>query len=376
MAKKPLKGFPKSDAQKMLDRLSSPRIIKKFADGGFAASYIMTPAFMRPKDQAKRVEIKGQLDDYTNQVDAYNAALEKYNAEVYNPYKTQIDAYNTAAEAHNANPARGEFTKTIPTAPTAFAQTAPTAPLTQAQVDEFAKQAEARAIQSAMHRKTAIQAFENPDRFNLSSFGAGYINSPSLAGLSTSFAEGGEVDKESTASRMLKDIVPLDTRTFVSTLFGNRDPITERNLSPDQLTALREVVQTAEQKGRKGNVQYSDYEKFNQGPQHSPHISLSTTLGRFNYTQNPDGSLTVVDRYDFANPGREEAIKAYEAMGPARKALEVAKRTAQKPFAFPLSLASELGNAYIGREGRDVKITVPPSDSGKMLKDMKKPPKK
>jgi hypothetical protein len=293
MAKKPLKGFPKSDAQKMLDRLSSPRIIKKFADGGFAASYIMTPAFMRPKDEAKRVEIKGQLDDYTKQVDAYNAALEKYNSEVYNPYKTQIDAYNTAAEAHNANPARGEFTKTIPTAPTAFAQTAPTAPLTQAQVDEFAKQAQERAIQSAMHRKTAVQAFENPERFNLSSFGAGYINSPSLAGLSTSFAEGGEVEQESTASRMLKEIVPLDTRTFVSTLFGNRDPITERNLSPDQLTALREVVQTAEQKGRKGNVQYSDYEKFNQGPQHSPHISLSTTLGRFNYTQNPDGSLTV-----------------------------------------------------------------------------------
>jgi hypothetical protein len=68
------------------------------------------------------------------------------------------------------------------------------------------------------------------------------------------------VEQESTASRMLKEIVPLDTRTFVSTLFGNRDPITERNLSPDQLTALREVVQTAEQKGRKGNVQYSDYE--------------------------------------------------------------------------------------------------------------------
>jgi hypothetical protein len=168
----------------------------------------------------------------------------------------------------------------------------------------------------------------------------------------------------------------LDTRTFVSTLFGNRDPITEKNLNADQLSALREVVQTAEQKGRKGNVQYSDYEKFNAGPQHNAHISLSTTLGRFNYVQNPDGSLTVVDRYDFANPGREEAIKAYEGMGPARKALEVAKRTAQRPLAFPLSLASELGNAYIGREGRDVKIQVPPSESKKMLDGVKKPPKK
>ena len=178
------------------------------------------------------------------------------------------------------------------------------------------------------------------------------------------------------ASKMLKEVVPLDTRTFVSTLFGNREPITEKNLNPDQITALREVIQTAEQKGRQGNVQYADYSKFKEGPQHNPHISLENTLGRFNYTQNPDGSITVTDRYDFVNPQREEAIKAYEGMGPARKALEVAKRTLQKPATFPLTLASELGNAYIGREGRDVKITVPPSESKKMLDGVKKPQKK
>jgi hypothetical protein len=440
MAKKPLKGFPKSDAQKMLDRLSAPR---KFAEGGLTSALVSAPAFVLSKDQARQKELQKQIDTYKQQVADYNKSLEKYNADIFNPYQARVNEFNTAAaaynkslEAYNASTPRvlasnvGEswrptttrpgvrgvvrldlpansyfvadrvgrggpigtyyardvaapspFTMTAPTAPTAFGMTEPTAPLKQEEIDAFAKEAQERAAQNAAARATAMRAVQDPGRFNIGGFGAGDVSGlggmAGLAGMSAPlFNEGGEVDKESTASRLLKEVVPLDTRTFVSTLFGNRDPITEKNLNADQLSALREVVQTAEQKGRKGNVQYSDYEKFNAGPQHNAHISLSTTLGRFNYVQNPDGSLTVVDRYDFANPGREEAIKAYEGMGPARKALEVAKRTAQRPLAFPLSLASELGNAYIGREGRDVKIQVPPSESKKMLDGVKKPPKK
>jgi hypothetical protein len=430
MAKKPLKGFPKSDAQKMLDRLSAPR---KFANGGLSILPVSQVPVLRSSDKTWLDQTKQEQDKFNAEREAFNKALDEYNANVYNPYKSAFDQYKATVErginaedyynkytdvrdagadafqhyidwgynegrtmpgfdpkyyleanpdvaAAGVNPfkhfleygaAEGRLPVRAPDAPVAFNKVAPTAPaLTQEEFDARVAAARERAQQDAGSRAVAIKAANAPDEFNLAGFGFAGKYGTSL------FKDGGEVEQESTASRMLKEVVPLDTRTFVSTLFGNRDPITERNLSPDQLTALREVVQTAEQKGRKGNVQYADYEKFNVGPQHNPHISLSTTLGRFNYTQNPDGSLTVVDRYDFANPGREEAIKAYEGMGPARKALEVAKRTAQRPFAFPLSLASELGNAYIGREGRDVKITVPASESGKMLKDMKKPPKK
>lgn len=382
MAKKPLKGFPKSDAQKMLDRLSAPRV-QKYASGGLTSAPVSAPAFLLSKDQARQKELNKQIEDYKKQVADYNAALERYNADVYNPYKAKVDEYNQAAEAFNAGPRTSDFTLTAPGAPDPFSMTAPTAPLTQEEVDAFAADAQKRAIENAAARANAMRAVQDPSRFNLGSFGAGDVSGlggmAGLAGMSTPmFNEGGEVknDNESMASKMLKEIVPLDTRTFVSTLFGNRDPITEQNLNPEQIMALREVVQTAEQKGRKGNVQYSDYEKFKTGPQHNPHISLENTLGRFNYVRNPDGSLTVTDRYDFVNPQREEAIKTYEGMGPARKALEVAKRSLSKPFTFPLTLASELGNAYIGREGRDVKINVPPSESKKMMDSMKKEPKK
>ena len=441
MAKKPLKGFPKSDAQKMLDRLSAPVVVKKYASGGLTSAPVSAPTFLLSKDKARQAELQKQIDTYKQQVADYNKALEKYNAEIYNPYKAKVDefnnaasAYNKALEAYNAatprvlasnvteswRPTQGQgrritrldlpansyfvaerqgrggpigtyyvkdvaapspFTMTAPTAPTAFGMTAPTAPLKQEEIDAFAKQAQERAALNATARANAMRAVQDPSRFNFGSFGAGDVSGlggmSGLAGMGTPmFNEGGEVKEESMASKMLKEVVPLDTRTFVSTLFGNREPITEKNLNPDQITALREVIQTAEQKGRQGNVQYADYSKFKEGPQHNPHISLENTLGRFNYTQNPDGSITVTDRYDFVNPQREEAIKAYEGMGPARKALEVAKRTLQKPATFPLTLASELGNAYIGREGRDVKITVPPSESKKMLDGVKKPQKK
>jgi hypothetical protein len=99
---------------------------------------------------------------YKSQVDAYNAASEKYNTDVYNPYKAQVDAYNAAAEKYNTdvyNPYKTEFQKyqeaveaynagdrltdyagpaepklasefgmTAPTAPKAFEMAAPTTP--------------------------------------------------------------------------------------------------------------------------------------------------------------------------------------------------------------------------------------------------------
>lgn len=456
--------------------------VQKYADGGLTSAPVVIPEFTLSKDKAKQKELQGRIDAYKKQVEEYNAALAKYNAEVYDPYKTRVNEYNTALEKYNAeiyspyqakvdeynraaeaynraveeaaktpdrlvaskvtygpgwlqggyipwgatnpgqrqampsggyfvaNPAYGfttgnvgdiyirgaaapaPFTMQAPTAPAPLGMEAPKAPdpfgmqqptstLTQEEVDAFAAEAKRRAEENAAQRKTAMRAIQDPSRYNLGSFGVGDISGlagqAGLAGSSVPlFKDGGEVSEESMASKMLKDVVPLDTRTFVSTLFGNRDPITEQNLSSDQMTALREVIQTAEQKGRKGNVQYADYSKFKAGPQHNPHISLENTLGRFNYTQNPDGSITVTDRYDFVNPEREEAIKAYEGMGPARKALEVAKRTLKKPATLPLTLASELGNAYIGREGRDVKIQLPPSESKKMLDGVKKPQKK
>lgn len=161
----------------------------------------------------------------------------------------------------------------------------------------------------------------------------------------------------------LRNFVPMDARLFGTTLLGNREPITEKDLTQEELAGIQAVIEQSQKRGSKGDVQYKDYSAFtgrNARPEFNPQIATKTALGRFNYTQNPDGSYTVTDRYDFFNPERQQAIEEYQQMTPVKRALTVAGRTlADNPMKWPTNLASELGNAYIGNEGRDVNINLP-----------------
>jgi hypothetical protein len=161
----------------------------------------------------------------------------------------------------------------------------------------------------------------------------------------------------------LRNFVPMDTRMYATTLFGNRNPITEKDLSAQELAGIQDVIDQSKARGSKGDVQYKDYAKYmgdNARPEYGPQIATKTTLGRFNYAQNPDGSVSVKDRYDFVNEARQKDVEKYQQMNPVTKALTVVGKTlADNPMKWPTNLASELGNAYIGNEGRDVNITIP-----------------
>jgi hypothetical protein len=161
----------------------------------------------------------------------------------------------------------------------------------------------------------------------------------------------------------LRNFVPMDTRMYATTLFGNRNPITEKDLSAQELAGIQDVIDQSKVRGSKGDVQYKDYAKYmgdNARPEYGPQIATKTTLGRFNYTKNPDGSVSVKDRYDFVNEARQKDVEKYQQMNPVTKALTVVGKTlADNPMKWPTNLASELGNAYIGNEGRDVNITIP-----------------
>lgn len=173
-------------------------------------------------------------------------------------------------------------------------------------------------------------------------------------------ADGGEAD--STAAQMLKQVVPMDARIFGSTLFGSRDPITEKNFTADELAAMQKAVDTAVKRtgqAQKGSVQYVDYPRGEQiGPDFKP---VGQTLGRFTYEKQPDGTTVIRDRYDFYNEGRAKNIESYEKMGGGEKALTVAGRALKNLFTGNIpGIPQELGDAYIGREGRDVTIKLPP----------------
>jgi hypothetical protein len=113
-----------------------------------------------------------------------------------------------------------------------------------------------------------------------------------------------------------------------------------------------------------GDIQYGSYPSGD-----SIRGQVGTTLGRFTYTTDPaTGERVVVDNYDFYNPDREERIKAYEAMNPLERAVKTIARSmygvisgSPHILSRPALGAAELGMAYIGREGRPVRIAYDPS---------------
>lgn len=157
-------------------------------------------------------------------------------------------------------------------------------------------------------------------------------------------------------------LLPSDMRIFGQTLFGNREPISERDFSDEELANIRAAIVANQQRtgaASRGNVGYADYPKEEEiGPGHAP---IQNTLGRFNYRVLPDGRTVVTDRYDFLNDERAPSVLAYERMSPTRRAVMAPLNMIIKMLQLrPVDAMGELGNAFIGREGRDVKINLPP----------------
>ena len=126
--------------------------------------------------------IKAQYDKYNADADAYNAALNKYKTEQYDPYIAAVQKYNDAAALWNQGPRTTDFGMKEPTAPKEFSMTAPTAP-TVSQADYEAKGAAAQA--DTKNRQLAISAAEDPERFGLT--------------INKFFGDGGEASKDEEA---------------------------------------------------------------------------------------------------------------------------------------------------------------------------------
>jgi hypothetical protein len=165
-----------------------------------------------------------------------------------------------------------------------------------------------------------------------------------------------------------RNVVPASTRTFVSTLAGNREPITEKNFTNAELAAMQDVIaQSQKRNGKSG--QYKDYDKFiySYSPEYDKQADLHNVLGRFNYTANPNKTV-ITDKYDFNNDSRINDVNDYEKMAWWQKPIEVVKRASEYQLT-PASLVSQVANAYIGNDGREVKIEFDPQAIAKALKN-------
>jgi hypothetical protein len=153
---------------------------------------------------------------------------------------------------------------------------------------------------------------------------------------------------------------------------GKKDPITAEDFTKEELADIEKLLSSKPAKG--AVTEYSDYEKVRDLDREGRHSSdwlenlpsVGKTLGRFTYETLPDGRRVIKDTYDFYNTSRSINVQEFEEMGPAEKALAVFKRiTADRSVMDPPFVkraADVLGEAYIGRDGRPVKVEYDPKD--------------
>lgn len=152
-----------------------------------------------------------------------------------------------------------------------------------------------------------------------------------------------------TAKDIYKEKVPLHLRTFAESVMGNTDPITNETLGDKNLQRTADAIRSARayrqglldlkakdypmsdrlqqqydklfpdedaikhfQSGG-GTVSYDDHTNAedSQGRQPlkyssidfdlSDDASVMNTLGQFAYKTNPDGTISIIDQYDFIN---------------------------------------------------------------------------
>jgi hypothetical protein len=163
------------------------------------------------RDQLQAV--KGQWDDYNTQATGYNDALEKWKTETYAPYETALNAYNTAAEEYNKGPRTEDFTLKVPETIQDFSMAAPTAP--KVSQEEFQAQA-AAANASLRGRQMGIDAFTDPDRFNLS--------------INRHFAEGGEASSAEDLAGMMPSMEDATPAPFMAFKSASKQTIGDKDL--------------------------------------------------------------------------------------------------------------------------------------------------
>ena len=182
---------------------------------------------------------------------------------------------------------------------------------------------------------------------------------------------------------LVKKIVPAQVRTFAETVLGKRDPITEKDFTAEELKQARDaVVKSRERQTGKSfikekgkplkqyydeTVGYKDYGKGKEKTRNDFNIgseaAMRNTLGRFKYEKTPEGRLIATDTYDFKDDLAKQfpkipRTKDYEDLSTIEKVGKLAADTFRPSAGGLKSLPSRVGNAFIGADGRPVRVDL------------------
>lgn len=168
--------------------------------------------------------------------------------------------------------------------------------------------------------------------------------------------------------------VPLQQRTFLTTLAGSKRPITEANLTQEEKDKVDRAIKRARKAGR-NYITYADYDKellINKPEQFSKEQDVQQTIGRAPIKKDKSGRDVVEDIYDFMNSVRAKDVRRYQdirkkegrtglAKEVARESLEDIKKAGSLSEGAKTAfnkLPSRVGNAFIGEDGRPVRIAM------------------
>ena len=145
---------------------------------------------------------------------------------------------------------------------------------------------------------------------------------------------------------LLDSVLSTPMRLYLdSVVSGNKDAITEANFTPEELSAIRQMVE--KQKASQGGITYADYAASDQpgvSSLLSPAGRVANSLGQFTYQNDPEGT-TVSDAYDF---------------NPMYKDLPISEQIANLLGTAGFSGLHTIGeNVLPPGKGRSVKIRLP-----------------
>ena len=178
-------------------------------------------------------------------------------------------------------------------------------------------------------------------------------------------------------------VLPSNANAFIKFAIGDKEGLTEKDFSDEDVSAIMELIQKAESEGR-SHVGYYDYPSGSD--KMSPHGRVSTTLGQFVFDKGKDGSYSIEEGYDFNYPevykemlSKETglSVQELEDQGHIERFLDGYNKAREKgSSAFDSAYSSLRSNVtpFIDREPMPVKVKVKKkAQEGMRLK--KDPPK-
>jgi hypothetical protein len=147
--------------------------------------------------------------------------------------------------------------------------------------------------------------------------------------------------------------VPLHYRAFLTTLAGSKRPITEENLTKEELAKLKKRTEEASARGE-SSIGYGKNKEninpvLNEDPQWGREKDIELTLGRAGFKKRK----AEVERLEKLKKEKGQSAVVKDVV---EKTIKDAKDKGLKT-AFN-KLPSRVGNAFIGRDGRPVEIAM------------------